>query len=341
MANLSTSANDIDRTSIMRAIVMNNIDPNLEGRVQLLIPKIMIKFDPNSTKPIESKNEINTNLIQNKDFASSVSNTVKSSNYIWARPEFLNNYEVPYINQVVHCYFEDGDPQKCYYKYSAPTLNSEVIEFKNVKSAKSKLSKETRPQIKVFFESPKDNTIHYYDENQQSKRYAITFDSGYSISINENPDEGNIELITNSKHVIRLDQKDEHILIKSHSGHFVILQDKEEHITAKTKGGHYIILHDSENHITTKTKGGHSLILHDSENHISAKTKGGHLVKMNDSSTDITLQASTGDKCYLGNDSVQLTSKSGDVIKGGGGITQMTASSGGSVTCGGGSVSLN
>jgi hypothetical protein len=59
------SINEISRDGLMRGIVVNNEDPQLEGRVALNVPKFITKHDPNKVMPINSEEQINTDNLCN------------------------------------------------------------------------------------------------------------------------------------------------------------------------------------------------------------------------------------------------------------------------------------
>jgi hypothetical protein len=232
------STSQISRKGLMRGVVVSNEDPLLEGRVALNVPKFINMADPKKIAKVESTETFDLSNLRNTEIKEAISQSVKTANYYWFRPVFNNCFLVPYAGQVVYCFFEDGCPSKAYYYPQSATLNGEVIPMDKLKATSNRFDVDTKPKIHVFQEY-KDGTIVYHDENVKTKRFAITFKNNHSISINENPEENNIEIITESNHIVILNQKDKQILIKSAGGHTVLLDDISAHIEIiASSGGH-------------------------------------------------------------------------------------------------------
>jgi len=249
------SVNEISRDGLMRGIVVNNEDPQLEGRVALNVPKFITKHDPNKVMPVSSTEQIDAGNLRNEEIKDFVPSSVKTANFIWFRPVFNNNFLVPYVGQVVYCFFEDGDPNKPYYYPHAATLNGEVTPMDKLKSTADKFDADKKPKIHVLAEF-KDGTIVYHNENAKTKRFAITFKNNHSISINENPEENSIEFITQSKHRVVLDQLNKHITVKTSGGHVGTFDDLNKKVQITTTGGHNILLDDATGHITIQASSG-------------------------------------------------------------------------------------
>lgn len=249
------SVNEISRDGLMRGIVVNNEDPQLEGRVALNVPKFITKHDPNKVMPVSSTEQIDAGNLRNEEIKDFVPSSVKTANFIWFRPVFNNNFLVPYVGQVVYCFFEDGDPNKPYYYPHAATLNGEVTPMDKLKSTADKFDADKKPKIHVLAEF-KDGTIVYHNENAKTKRFAITFKNNHSININENPEENSIELITQSKHRVVLDQLNKHITVKTSGGHVGTFDDLNKKVQITTTGGHNILLDDAAGHITIQASSG-------------------------------------------------------------------------------------
>lgn len=281
-----TSVSEIDRSKHMRGVVIRTDDPHLEGRIALHIPKLVTKFDHQNIRETTTTTKTNTSIISNKEFISAINTDVKHTNIIWCRPAHQNNYEIPYKGQVVYCYFEDGDPQKPYYLNDTPTLNGDAMPMAKLKATKHRYESKTKPLVRVFFEG-QDSTIHYFDENEETKRYAITFKNNHSISINENSNENSIELITES-------------------GHRIVLDQKNKHVTVNTSKGHKMVMHDVSEDVLVQTIAGHKIHIQDKAKAIQLHTVSGHDIRMDDSSGNINLNAGTGGKVRIGNGTVSI-----------------------------------
>jgi hypothetical protein len=255
MSSSLKSVNEISREGLMRGVVVSNEDPSMEGRVALNVPKLVTKHDPKKVMPIKSKESIDTSNCRNEEIKDAISASVETCNYIWFRPVFNNCFLVPYVGQVVYCFLEDGDIRKAYYLPQSATLNGEVTPMDRLKATADKFDAATKPKIHVIQEYH-DGTIIYHNENAPNKRLAITFKNNHSISINENPEENSIELITESKHKIVLDQRNKQILIKTSGGHTILMDDLAPKILLNTTAGHKILMDDQPGHITVQASSG-------------------------------------------------------------------------------------
>lgn len=305
------SITEISREGLMRGIVVDNHDPQLEGRVALHVPKMVTKYDPKKVVTQSRKQSINTDLVQNDDFRDLIATDIETVNYIWFRPIFQNGFLVPYVGQTVHCIFEDGDPSKPYYYPFNATLNGEVIPMSKLKASADKYDADKKPLVHVLAEF-KDGTIIYHDENRDNKRLALTFQSNHSISINENPKENSIELITESGHVLVLDQKNKHITIRTARGHMFKLDDVSTEITATTFGG--------------KVK----MVMRDSDGNLEITNTGKTIVNTTgdiEATTEGNLTATVkGDTSIKSDGAMNLKSKGSAVIESAAGITMKAPS---------------
>ncbi len=301
-----TNLFDIDKHGKMRGIVFDVNDVKQEGRVALFIPKVNLQHDLQSasietnTVPIDLSRHINK-----ADLEGISEKTLTTTNILWARPVFTNSFIVPYKGQTVYCFFEDGDPNKLYYYHdNFPTLNGQVQSGEKIKWTNPWFSPDKKAWIKIFYEA-QDQSIHYFDENADTKRWAITFKNNHSMSINENITENSIELITEKGFLLRLDQFNKQNIIQTENKHTITMDDKGKTITIDSTNHHKIILNDNDATITLVTAGGHKVVLDDSSG-IKATTSGGHKVDMADSGGTITVAASTGGTVKVGHGSVSI-----------------------------------
>lgn len=249
------SVNEISRDGLMRGVVVKNDDPTMEGRVALNVPKLITKYDPKKVAPLEAKERMDLSNLRNEEIVDAIPVAVSTANYIWFRPIFNNCFLVPYVGQTVYCFFEDGDPNKPYYYPFEASLNGEIIPMSKLKATSDKFDSDKKPKIHVISEF-KDGTIVYHNENTDNKRFAVTFKNNHSLSINENAEENSIELITESKHRVVLDQRNKQIIVKSSSGHMVLMDDLNKKILVQSVGGHKILLDDASGHVTMEASSG-------------------------------------------------------------------------------------
>lgn len=333
---------EISRKDKMRAIVVSVADPDLEGKIAVVIPKLMAKVDPRTIAATKSPIAVNRSNTVNEELHDLISPSIEASNHYWCRPVFRDEFLVPYPGNQVYVFFEDGDPQKAYYEMTDPTLNGEVIHMKHVKATPNTLDKDKKPLVHVFKEF-KDFTIVYYDENDDDKRYSVTFDTGHMISINDNPTERNIELVTTKLNRVILDDLNKHITIHTTDKHQVKLDDANKKITVDTTAGHNITMSDAEKFIKVTTTGGHDIRMDDAAKKVIVTTTGNHTINMDDAGKMVTVSSAGGNKVML-NDaagSVILQDASGTTVTLKGGGLVMTNSAGAKMSMSGNQIHLN
>lgn len=242
--NSLKAVNEIRRDDIMRGIVVDVNDPMLEGRVAIMVPKMLTKFDPADVSSIKLKESLNLDNLKNDELKGYINPTVETSNSIWFRPKFLFNFEVPNKGDVVDCFFEDGDVQKPYYFSSKCSLNGEVTPMENIQHTSDKYDVGAKPKVRVIFEYS-DGTIMYYNENDSHKMFSVKFSSGFEFNIKDNSEEERIELLTKNKNKIVLDDILNKISIRTNGGNKIDLQDESESISIVSSKGASIKLSDS------------------------------------------------------------------------------------------------
>jgi hypothetical protein len=289
----------------MRGIVISTADPNLEGRVAVLIPKIAQKYDPSDVRKNERTISVSQDNLRNKEIGEMAAKSVSVVSHIWCRPKFRNNFLVPYEGQSVYVEFEDGDPNKPYYDAQSPTLNGEVTPMTKLKATADRFDPDRKPLVHVMHEF-RDGTIVYFNENGDNKRYEIAFKNGHSFSVNENGAENSIELVTESGHKVVLDQLNKHVTFRSAGGHRMHLHDDEQEIEVHTSGGHNFLLSDAESKIETTTSGGHKINMDDAGASIDIASAGGNTAKFDDNSGNITFKSATGGTMSMGGGKVNI-----------------------------------
>jgi hypothetical protein len=247
MSELDTSGTrNIDTRDGMRALVIRNDDPTLQGRIGVLIPKLMPFEEPNMYKEVVREEDVETSCIINEEIHGLISKNVTRQNYIWASPErsITNNYRVPYVGTTVFVYMEDGDPQKLYYRQVRPTLDGERPRMKQVKAAPQTLDAKKKPWIHLI-EEFQDGTTIYYNEDKDNREYEVKFSNGYALSIADNKNESAITLKTSSGHSMVMDTKGKAIKVKSSGGHSITMDDNGGKIDVIGSGGGKVIIKGS------------------------------------------------------------------------------------------------
>lgn len=279
----------VDDSRPMRGLVVERIDPLMEGRIGVIIPRLMPGADPNMASPKETSSPISKDAIKNTELHDGISSSITSKNFLWARPKMSTkgSYQVPYVGNTVSVYMEDGDPSKLYYDNAAPTLNGDAIPMDQVKASGDVWTPALKPNIHVF-EEYKDGTIMYYNENEATREFEIKFSNGFMFSMADHATANQIEIITTTGHTIVLDQLNKKCYWKTAGGHMILLDDNgpaKIHVT--TTGGHSVLMEDDKGIIATTTKG--------------------HTANLDDTSGNITLKAHTGGTITLGQGKIALT----------------------------------
>lgn len=203
----------------LRGLVVNRIDPNMEGRIAVHIPRLMHKEDPYGVKMKETEEQLSTTMIDNSEVTELGSNSVKVVNAMWARPisNPTGHYEIPYEGQTVYLFMEDGDPSKLYYFGIGPTIEGDNPEMYNVQSTADIYLPDKKPNIHLLQEF-KDKCAIYYNENSETKEYRIHLPKDTFLSIHETDKDVSIELKTSGGHRVYISDKLENGITLSTSG---------------------------------------------------------------------------------------------------------------------------
>ena len=254
------SVNEISRDGILRGIVIDVNDPNLEGRIALNVPKFITKYDTSIKEKKSKKEFIEKENLLNPELKDFVRDDIENVNYIWFRPVFQNSFKVPYVGQTVFCFFEDGDPNKPYYFPFGPSLNGEVTSMDKVKATSDLFDHDKKHLIHVIQEG-KDGSIIYFNENASNKRFEVAFSNNHSFSINENESENSIHFVTSNGNLLVLDELNKHITVKTSGGHIIKLDDQNKVCSLTTSGGHKINLDDGSGTVEISASSGGKIAL--------------------------------------------------------------------------------
>jgi hypothetical protein len=151
----------------MEAIVVEPADTLKEGRIAVVIPKIMPVLDPDSTEISKSPQVIMTTMFGNSD-APPITK-VETSNAFWLRPawpiykEGGGQYIPPSKGSRVLCFFLDGDPGKGYYLPATLTRSGEATTGSNLvdESASTYASFLERHKVHILHETPNGAIIAF------------------------------------------------------------------------------------------------------------------------------------------------------------------------------------
>ena len=209
----------------MRAQVVSNAYK--DGTIGVFIPKIM-KMPNHKTDSTEDKNSRDNTKSGNTLFSDDspfkgTSGGVKHTNQILARPTFLTHdssnakvkagsYRVPKKGTWVFVFFEEEDPQKCYWMPFSPTLFSTGIHTAGasdeVKQSASDTSKMPDLELVRIWG---DGSTMGYDENTGS--FIIRQASGHVFRIRAGNGVVGMEMITAGGQHLKIDDTGKQILI--------------------------------------------------------------------------------------------------------------------------------
>lgn len=273
---------------MMRGIVVNVNDSMLEGRVAIMVPKMLTKFDPADVSSVTLKESINKDNMKNADLAEFVPNEVETTNSIWFRPKFMFSFEVPSVGDVVDCFFEDGDVQKPYYFPTKCTLNGEVTPMENIQHTSDRYDVGSKPKVRVMAEYP-DGTIVYYNENDAHKMFSIKFSSGYEFSLKDN-------------------NAEQQILLSTKNGNKFVIDELAKKITLNSAGGNSITMQDEDGVISINSLKGSSLKLNED---IQFQSSDGSIIKM---ANNIKVSSASGSSLNLSSAISAVSSEGGELM---------------------------
>jgi len=91
-AELAAAPGDVSFDGIMRGIVVNNVDPKGEGRVAIVIPKLMPYLDGSEAPTKTGTKTTNPKSLIDNDDENPYDTTIQAVNFFWARPTFALDY---------------------------------------------------------------------------------------------------------------------------------------------------------------------------------------------------------------------------------------------------------
>ena len=242
MARFGDAVRDLDLGGTFRGVVVNRVDPRGEGRLGVFLPALFTEAPAQTETPAPGVTVLPQALFENQGDLG-VAQSVKTDNYIWARPAaFLvengraadnagGGYRVPRLGTVVRVYFESADPNKPYWEPFTLTVNGDVVAGRELgkgtnvtNAAASWRDPAKKPDIDVIREYDSGNVI-YVDGNADNNALVIRWANGHTLSIGHAAESG-IVLQTQKGHLVQLDENSAEIRIRTQSGNSsVVLKD--------------------------------------------------------------------------------------------------------------------
>ena len=304
-------------SQIMRGTVMSVVDPRMEGRIAVNIPRVTPDGDPAAVAKKDKTEHVDSSVLENSEIADAVPSTVTSTNTMWARmlKGVSGESKVPYEGQTVYCFFEDGDPNKLYYYPQIPTLNGQNTSMDKVRSTFDKYTPNRRPLIHMLHEF-KDGTTVYYNENPEFKEFQIITAGDQSFSIRDSAEFKQLELLNASGQRVLLDETNKQITAKTAGGHMIILSDeaekkKEEKPKMKGSTKSPFAEKEEEEDYPANPEASHP-------NQIQLRTAGGSTITMSGDGNNITIVNSGGAKVTMTGATITGEAGGGKVVIGGG-----------------------
>lgn len=214
---------EVQENGFMRAKVINNIDPEMKGRIQVFIPEIMgLEYDDDNDEAKEI--EINTSPnVFDPDSPFMFNEKVTLSNGLWADPiQYTHNssadertggqFIIPRKDEWIFVIFEGGDIQKP--KWLPLSMNGSAITPSV--DLIGNITPETLPNIQILHQSV-DGQVIYFDTNANTRSLVIKQLNGGSYKMRSDSEGNNyIELELNNNR-IKIDDKDGSINLEGDS----------------------------------------------------------------------------------------------------------------------------
>lgn len=205
---------------INRAKVIRNDDPNKEGRIGLLLPKLHKNLDFEATEEIKD-----VEIVVDSPFhdlsEERPSGQIEHVNYIWARSSDLmedsalndnigGRFKVPAVGSWVFMFFEENDPRKPRYLPLSPRGIRNIVNMDSLLDSGETKTDETKlPNIEVIASYPNGTTISY-DHNPEVNSFLVSFKDGHVLRIRDDGAENKIiELKTRNGNYINMNDVDD------------------------------------------------------------------------------------------------------------------------------------
>jgi hypothetical protein len=209
----SPNIKEINLGGMMRAKVVKVDDPQLDGRVGCIRPRIMAKFDHGVEEASATVDRADSSKFATASQAV-VGGDVPGVNYVWLRPATFvfggpkeetvgGSFRVPRPGTWVFCFFEDDDPQKGYYFPFGPTNKGERVSNENNESPHI-ADPTKKPNVDVLREYP-DGTIIYTDFNDDQHTVVVRYRSGHALRIADNEKECGFEFVSTRGNYVKVD----------------------------------------------------------------------------------------------------------------------------------------
>ena len=319
---------------VYNCIVVNNKDPDLEGKIKVYIPTLMPNMEMNSdTSSIKTSTGNYSNDISQGIKANQVPNSFKLENTITAVTFNMNSnskdgsYLVPDEGSLLSVFFMNEDMSQCYYIYnSAADLDSKVYvldlasllegEEATLDNTNSPTSK---PNIKVLLRT-KNNSIIAIDTNDNKNSVMVKTNGTHFIELQDNDDFTGVHIKTNNGNMIEIDDDISDITINTKENYEIWLSEDEERLEINTEKN---FIHIDDKNELIKVQNGNA-------NSITLDDKSGTLDIINDSR-----------KINMKSSNIDIDNGSGSTISMNGGDVDINNGFGSTISMNGGAVDIN
>jgi len=333
-----------DFDGIMRGLVIDNADPKREGRVAVMIPKLMtgwVDFQP-PQKP-GTKATLNKFIIKNYEENNYI-DKIQQVNFFWARNcemidsapagYYINNEKtpknsndtnthqevkvnidthynryggsmrIPRLGTYVFIIFDDGDPQKCYYLPFGPSQSGETIPLKS-------LEEESTSNAKSPVKRANINVIREWHNGNI-----------FYVDTNHNINTIVIKYEDGAKWKMRYCENAKFNQWVTQDGHSIFMKDKdkkspEQYVEIKTTENNTTRWDDYNDYIQTMTTGGHWTRYDDKNKFIQTTTTSGHYMRYDDKNKFMQIQTANGHIIRMDDEGkfIQVQTTYGEIIR--------------------------
>lgn len=268
------------------ALVVDNVDMNKSGIIEVYVPTIMTKQKRGSAD-VENKQVKNKFKILNENAAPVETITTYQMNTIPAYPiSFTESnhgqFLVPEIGDEVFIFFKDNNFQVAYYMYANNYKKGKILDYGKII--------EDEDQVGI----PMTKVEH---------KVLLLTKSGHVLAFNDSELKNGVIIKAANKHKIKMDTNSDvnAITIESESGNKIVIDDSNEGILMKTKDNHRFLLDDKEKGINITTANGFRLTLDDKNSTVSIVTPNGVGLEFDDKKTKLTIDAKDIESSSLNN----------------------------------------
>ena len=246
------------------AVVVSNVDANLEGCVEVIVP-VFQKVKSQSAEP-EEKEITNKFALLNTDVNEDTIKKVKTiqCNTIPAYPIALTasnhgQYLIPEVGDEILVFFKDDNLQMCNYLYASLYKKARIMDFGElIEDAEQNKDPSKKVDQKVLLKT-KSNHILCFNDCEVNNGIILKASGKHKLKMESHEKVSAITLQSEQGRKIILDDTNEGILITSTDGHKIAIDDKEKGINLTSADGNRVTVDDKNGLIQLVSSSGTGL----------------------------------------------------------------------------------